>query len=145
MERVYGILDPRGIDFTNAGHEFRIYLDDRADRYAIVDEVDYQWAITWRWNLNVKKSRRNPLKIKEYARRAVGENSNGVRIATHSVYLHTEILKRAQPEPPTPFHVICDHRNGKSLDCRRANLRWATFSMNSKNRHGEYAHDLVEG
>lgn len=135
--------DPR--TWGSCSHEHRIYGDDRAQTWAIVDEEDYQWALQWCWCLNIKKSRGNPLKTKAYMRRAVGENANGQRLRTYTVYLHLEILKRSGAIPPSDQHIIGDHRNGHSLDCRRSNLRWATHSMNSRNVHGRYAKDLVDG
>lgn len=125
-------------------HEYRIYLDERCTRWAIVDQVDYQWALQYRWCINKKKNRDDPLKFKEYARRAVGENHQGVRIKTITLYLHVEIMKRAQPKPPSKRHLLVDHRNGIELDCRRENLRWATHSMNVRNRLGQYPRDLHE-
>jgi len=130
--------------WVDDAHEFRIYGDAMAQTWAVVDEVDYQWAIAWRWCRNIKKSRGNPDKIKIYMRRAVGDNANGVRLRTETVYLHIEILRRTGATPPTKFHTICDHRDGDTMNCRRSNLRWATHSMNSLNRFGAYPYDLVE-
>jgi hypothetical protein len=123
-------------------HEFRIYADDRAQIYAVVDEADYHWAIQWRWSW--KPSRRFG-DTKFYLRRAVGENQSGFRLRTYTLYLHIEIQKRTGVLPPSPAHKLVDHRNGLSLNCRRENLRWATHSMNSLNRFGSHPHDLVEG
>lgn len=125
-------------------HEFRIYGDDRAQTWCIVDEVDYHWAIRWRWNMNRKKSRRNPLKIKTYLRRAISINAFGKRLGTDTVYLHIEIMKRTGIKPPSPAHVIVDHRDGNTMNCLRSNLRWATHSMNSRNLFGQMPYDLEE-
>lgn len=122
-------------------YEFRIYGDSNASWYCIVDEEDYHWAIQHCWTKRV--SRHSPWKW--YLRRAVGVNSNGMRLSTHTLYLHIEILKRFQPTPPSPLHILVDHRDGNSLNCRRSNLRWATPVMNARNRFGRYPHDLIEG
>lgn len=131
-------LDPNTLDFGD-DHEYRIYLDDRGELYAIVDREDYEWAIRWRWC-----AKRDPCGA-IYARRAVGENVKGVgRVRTFTEYLHVAIHKRTKKRRPSRFHVLVDHRNGKSLDCRRKNLRWATNSMNQKNRWGHAPKDLVD-
>jgi HNH endonuclease len=133
---VTDIWDPN--NWVVPDHEFRIYSDDRLTHYAIVDEVDYHWAIRWRWHLKVSKGG-----TKFYLFRTQSEYSPGVRKQV-SVFLHVEITKRFRPIRPSANHTISDHRNGNSLDCRRSNLRWATPSMNRLNLHGEHPYDLAE-
>lgn len=118
-------------------HEFRIYGDNNAQTWAIVDEDDYHWAIKWRWNWKTSPCG------KKYLRRAVSENAHGMRLCTRSVYLHIEIMRRIKL-PPSLFHRVADHRNGDSTNNRRKNLRWATYSMNNKNTFGTHSHELVE-
>lgn len=119
--------DPNTWDLSQP--ERRIYIDERdLDLYAIVDEIDYQWAIQWRWKW--KRSKSSTL---IYAKRTSRSEHKG---PSFDLYLHIEIMKRAEPSPPCPKHRLVDHRNGKSLDCRRKNLRWATFEMNTANRPG---------
>jgi len=123
-----------------AAHEYRIYGDDREGVWAIVDEIDYHWAVQWRWSTKVSRGGK-----KKYLFRPTsipGVSSQNVR---QSIYLHVAIMERAQPEKPSPSHTISDHRDGQSLNCRRMNLRWATRSMNQRNIHGRYGHDLIEG
>jgi hypothetical protein len=119
-------------------HEFRIYGDDQAQTWAVVDEIDYHWAIQWRWNW-----KRSPCG-KMYLRRAVGENANGQRLRTYTLYLHVEILKRTGVQPPSPLHTIADHRDSNSHNNRRNNLRWLTPKQNGRNRFGRHATDLFE-
>lgn len=103
-------------------HEWRIWLDDRAQLYAVVDEDDWHYFSQWLW---CPKISRGGWKV--YARRNIGRAD-----WSQSVYLHIEILKLKAPEPPTPLHTLADHINGDSLMCRRENLQWATPSMNRR-------------
>lgn len=119
--------------------EWRLYLDDTASIYALVDEIDWRWAINWRWN--VKRCKR----LKEYARRAVSTyNEDKTRKGARSIYLSVEIMKRTGIVPPSSAHTIVDHRNGKSLDCRRHNLRYYTVGQNNRNRFGSHATELFD-
>jgi hypothetical protein len=44
-----------------------------------------------------------------------------------SLYLHREIMN-------TPKGMICDHRDGNTLDCRKTNLRNCSLSENNRNQ-----------
>jgi hypothetical protein len=112
-------------------HEYRVYADDRAQVFAVVDAQDWHRFKRWRWCIKFSNRGRKP-----YLRRAVGENANRQRLRTFTLYLHVEIM-RLQAEQPTSKHVV-DHLNGDTLDCRRANLRWATKAQNNRNRFGSY-------
>lgn len=120
-------------------HEFRIYGDDKAQTWGTLDEEDYLWAVRWRWCW--KKSRCGSM----YLRRAVGENANGLRLRTYTLYLHVEIAKRAGLPRPTQHHKIVDHRDGNSMNNTRTNLRWVTVTMNAFNTYGRRGADLIEG
>ena len=119
-------------------HEFRVYGDDNAQTWAIVDEIDYQWAVQWRWHW--KKSPCGKL----YLRRTGSEWNNGIRLCTFTLYLHVEIHKRTGIEPTSPLHNLVDHRDSDSHNCRRNNLRWLTKEQNGRNRFGRHAHELFE-
>jgi len=124
-------LDPNTWDILlHDDREYRIYLDDRAELYATVSQEDYQWAIQWRWCAKKDPSG------KIYARRAVGENANGQRLRTCTVYLHIEIMRRMKKRKQSPLQCLVDHRNGRSLDCCRINLRWASYQQNNWNLFG---------
>lgn len=120
--------DPNTWDLTP--RVCRIYGDDNAQVEALVDEEDYQYLIRYRWNPKLTKG-------KIYLRRAISTyHSEGGRAGSATIYLHVEIMKRKGVEPPCSEHVLVDHRNGNSLDCRRSNLRWSTKTMNNRNRFG---------
>ena len=130
--------DPNILFAFSEPHEFRIYGKDDASIWAVVDEVDYHRLIRWRWNVKLCRSQI------PYLRRAVGVNQGGVRLKTYSVYLHVDVMQATGIAPPSEHHRIVDHRNGNSLDCRRANLRWATPRMNARNKFGSHSHELIE-
>lgn len=133
-------LDPNTWDILLfAPHEHRIYLDDTLEVYAIVDEIDYAWAVQWRWC-----AKRDP-NGKVYARRAQGVNRGGKRLKTFTVYLHVEIMKRMRKRRKSKMQVLVDHRNGRSLDCRRDNLRHATYQQNNANLFGIHYHQAELG
>lgn len=114
-------------DPTPEPREWRIYLDDCAQLYAVVDEEDYYIFSRWLWLPKVSRGG-----WKMYARRAKAIWGESGYERTITMYLHVEIMKLIEP-PPTIFHTIADHRNGDSLMCRRKNLRWATPKMNRAN------------
>jgi hypothetical protein len=120
-------LDP-SLVLCPSDHEHRVYADDQAALWVVVDAEDYSHFSRWRWQPCWDRTGR-----KLYLRRTV---------AGRHIYLHKEILRRAKGEPPTPGHHIADHRNGMERDCRRANLRWATVSMNRRNRYGAAMQEL---
>jgi hypothetical protein len=121
-------LDPCTIDFDPP---CRIYGGGLADVEALVDEEDYLFFTRWFWLPRERKK-------KLYLARSSGVYNCG-RLYVVSVYLHIEILTRAEGPPPTRNRVICDHLNGNSLDCRRQNLRWVTKRQNNQNRFGRDA------
>lgn len=101
----------------------RIILSERRDIWCLVDAVDYAWLIANNWNYGWHN--RTPWKF--YAKRNVGP-------ARSTVYMHREILLRADPQPVefTSWRHA-DHGNGQSLDNRRCNLAWATPEENKAN------------
>lgn len=131
------------VDFFNPNfwikelHEFRIYGDDNAFHWAIVDEEDYHWAIKWRWHINKPHPTRNGKKL--YMRRVL---SNSKRYIP-PLYLHVEIHKRTGIIQPSPLHTFVDHIDGNELNCLRSNLRWVTPQMNRQNARGYNACSFI--
>lgn len=144
-----------GLDFLNpnswvpSNHEHRIYGTDDLSVYAIVDDVDYSWAVQWRWSIHSLKRSSDSPRRQIYLRRSttetVGEEGepyespisgrlvrNRKRIQ-RNLFLHTAIMDRMGIVRPSPAHIV-DHKNRRTLDCRRKNLRWFTPKENSNNR-----------
>jgi hypothetical protein len=106
-------------------NEFRIYLDNSGEVYAVVDEVDYQWALQWKWRFVTDKRGKKKYAVRMTRQRRIDPKK---QIA---VYLHKDILLRSGKKAPTVAHTIGDHGDGDSLNCRRTNLNWATPSQNN--------------
>lgn len=88
-----------------------------------LDREDYEWALQWRWGTVLNKR-----KTAHYVSRPTRLKGKPIR-----VYLHKEILKRSGLLPDSGDHTIGDHIDGDTLNNTRANLRWATASMNALN------------
>lgn len=113
---------------------YRIYGRADASIWAIVDEEDYQWAQQWLWSyamsprgkIYIKRNTGNALVTKN--RKIIGR----IRGKQKSIYLHREIIKRAEMIPPSEDHKIGEHKDGNSLNCRRNNLEWITIGENNR-------------
>lgn len=103
---------------------------------AILDEEDYRWALQWAWGVKRSRGKKGIYYAYRVTRCAGGKS--------YSVFLHVEIMIRAGIRCPYDDRVV-DHRNGRTLDCRRANLRWATRSMNRRNLNGQMPFDELVG
>lgn len=132
---------------------FRIYADDYANDYAIVDEIDYQYLVQWRWKLKKSKTTKGTKKPKVYLARSIQEtlseqyyDEDGRRVRHRigqTLFLHTAIMDRTGIEKPkTNERIIVDHADGNEFNCRRSNLRYATLSFNRMNLYGVHEHML---
>lgn len=129
-------------DLVNWQH--RIYADDYANVNAIVDWIDYQYLIQWRWKLKQSKSYPGSKKIKKYLARTAHEGTRDDRVCC-TVFMHTVIMERKGiPKPKTDKKLIVDHADSDELNCRRNNLRYATISFNNYNKYGSRQHVLIE-
>jgi hypothetical protein len=81
------------------------------DKFAIVDDEDYEWLNQWKWFSH--KS--------EYAVRNIRKNGKRNMLFMHSVILNP------------PNGMFTDHINRNKLDNRRCNLRICTKSQNTIN------------
>lgn len=132
--------EPFGLEqalLTHEAYEHRIYGNNQASIWAVVDAIDYDFLVRNCWS--VLRRPRAGL----YLRRAVGIWANGQRLRTCTQYLHIEVMKRTGIEPPSDAHTIVDHRNGDTLNCRRLNLRWATPRQNRANIFGRYQYGFL--
>lgn len=101
-----------------------IWLDPAEGLFAIVDVDDYAWAMQWLW---LPKPNSRGKKFYAYRKQRIG-------VVSASVWLHKEVLLRADPAGRTRRRKIGDHKDGESLNCRRRNLHWATILENNRNR-----------
>lgn len=91
-------------------------------KYAIVDAIDYEWLMQWRWY--AERSKRKRCEDQWYARTKVTTNGN-----TIAFRMHQEIAKRSN----LPKSQTYDHRDHNGLNNQRENIRPATKSQNAAN------------
>ena len=104
-------------NWSTDNFEYRIYADDYANDYAVVDEIDYHYLIQWRWKLKASRTWANTKKPKVYLARSEQETLGATFI---------EDGKRIRNR------IMC------------TNLRWATLSLNNKNINGSHARMFFE-
>jgi hypothetical protein len=130
MQAPVNIISARAVDFDVDLPDLsttpwrRIWLSEREPIWALVDAVDFEWLSANIWN--VSWGSRTPWQ--KYGKRNIGRSRATLR-------MHREIMIVAEPQDDlfvSTHHV--DHRNGQTLDNRRANLRWVTNKQNSNNR-----------
>jgi hypothetical protein len=133
------VIDPFDLEAwpISDGEPGRVYGTADLSVYALVDAIDYPWAVQWTWSVLRRPGRQPYLRRAQEAPTTRCPTSGIViRSAQRTVYLHVEIMKRTGIPPPCVEHKLVDHIDVDSLNCRRNNLRWATYSVNSRNRRG---------
>jgi hypothetical protein len=85
-------------------------------RYAIVDADDYERLAKYKWQV---RSKGHTFYAFRYSSTRGGKKSR-------RILMHREIID-------IPEGLVCDHRNRRALDNRKANLRPATVSQNNCN------------
>jgi hypothetical protein len=91
----------------------------------VVDQIDYQWAIQWRWHANKPHHTRNG--SKHYFCRS---NGSGGRRRGPRIFLHVEMMKRKGIPPPDAEHNYVGHIDDDEFNCKRDNLEWVTAKKN---------------
>lgn len=108
-----------------------IYLGRDCQYEAIVDEEDYHYLVRWSWSFKISSSKYSR---RIYARRTTwtGSSKDGTRRRL-TIFMHDAVLNRKGEFRPDPT-ATADHKNRKSLDNRRDNLRYASKSLQSTNQ-----------
>ena len=88
------------------------YIELTKDKFAIVDDADFEWLSQWKWYAHASYR-------KYYAAR---RDKNG-----QFIYMHRLITD-------APNNLQIDHKNGNGLDNSRSNLRICTRSQNQANK-----------
>jgi hypothetical protein len=125
-------------------HEHRIYATDDLEVYAIVDAIDYPYLSQFKWSVHDRKKKKHPYLHRKtheliapegpaYVSEFTGRLVRNRHRIQRTVFLHTEIMLRKGEPKPTPKHKEPDHLDRNVLNCRRANLKWATRSDQVKN------------
>ena len=94
------------------------YIPLSQNKYAIVDNIDYEWLSEYRWYCCW-----SPHKKTYYAQASVKIDGK-----YKSVFMHRLILN-------VPQGKQTDHKNGKGYDNRRKNIKICTASENQHNQH----------
>jgi hypothetical protein len=128
--------DPR--TWRTDDHEYRIYSSwDIEGVYAIVDAIDYPYLSQYLWSIHDPKKINHPYLRRSvhielapegapYESRITGKIVRNRYRVQRNEFLHQAVMRLKGDEPPTPEHTTIDHRDRNTLNCRRANLVWAT-------------------
>jgi hypothetical protein len=88
---------------------------------ALVSDRDYGRVSKHKWSVHITRNKNGSIKT-IYATRGVWLNG-----FCSARWLHRVILQVSNPK------IKVDHKNRNGLDCRRGNLRMATYSQNTSN------------
>lgn len=92
---------------------------------AVVDDQDYEWLNAFRWVPIA--GRRGAVYAMRTAKRIRADGTLGWT----SRQMQRDVL---DPDWTAPRSMLVDHIDGNTLDCRRSNLRWATYEESNRNR-----------
>lgn len=94
----------------------------KCDRYALISDEDYEWAVQYRWTRHHKG----------YAQRSLGGGRKAL--------MHREIMERVAGRKLSVKEII-DHKDGNTLRNVRDNIRIVTNSINLHNINHRWAHN----
>lgn len=97
------------------------------ERVALVDDSDYEWLFEYPWGFQRVPKRSS--RIGGYTYTTLKKEDDLGRIWTCRIAMHRLITEATKG-------VMVDHKNGKGLDNRRANLRLAPGNGNYQNKTG---------
>jgi hypothetical protein len=130
-------------------HEYRIYASNDPEFYVVVDQEDYAFLAQFSWSIHTYHNGR-AARTQLYLRRSIsdfyapdgpmyesltsGKLVRNRKRVQRNLFLHFVVMLRKGDIPPDKHHHIVDHDNRNTRNCRRSNIRWATWQTNNLNK-----------